>query len=167
MKTNSKQMAVGGVFAALAVVIMNLGGLIPVATYTTPVLCMMLLKFVLLTCGKRIAWAWYGAVMILGLIMSPDKESAAVFAFLGYYPIIKPKLETMKGRWLWKLAVFNASMVLLYSILIRVMGVAAVTGESEELAGIMLAVLLVLGNVTFIALDRMLTILEIRLRRKK
>ena len=167
MKTNSKQMAVGGVFAALAVVIMNLGGLIPVATYTTPVLCMLLLKFVLLTCGKRIAWAWYGAVMILGLIMSPDKESAAVFAFLGYYPIIKPKLETMKGRWLWKLAVFNTSMVLLYSILIRVMGVAAVTGESEELAGIMLAVLLVLGNVTFIALDRMLTILEIRLRRKK
>ena len=167
MKTNSKQMAVGGVFAALAVVLMNLGGLIPVATYTTPVLCMMLLKFVLLTCGKRIAWAWYGAVMILGLIMSPDKESAAVFAFLGYYPIIKPKLETMKGKWLWKALVFNTSMVLLYSILIRVMGVAAVTGESEELAGIMLTVLLLMGNVTFIALDRMLTILEIRLRRKK
>ena len=167
MKTNSKQMAVGGVFAALAVVIMNLGGLIPITTYTTPVLCMLLLKFVLLTCGKRIAWAWYGAVTILGLLMSPDKESAAVFAFLGYYPIIKPKLETMKGKWLWKLAVFNASMVLLYSILIRVMGVAAVTGESEGLAGIMLMVLLALGNVTFIALDRMLTLLEIRLRRKK
>ena len=130
-------------------------------------LCMLLLKFVLLTCGKRIAWAWYGAVMILGLIMSPDKESAAVFTFLGYYPILKPKLETMKGKWLWKALVFNTSMVLLYSILIRVMGVAAVTGESEELAGIMLAVLLLMGNVTFIALDRMLTILEIRLRRKK
>ena len=167
MKTNAKQMAVGGVFAALAVVIMNLGGLIPVATYTTPVLCMLLLKFVQLTCGKRIAWAWYGAVMILGLIMSPDKESAAVFAFLGYYPILKPKLETMKGKWLWKALVFNTSMVLLYSILIRVMGVAAVTGESEELAEIMLTVLLLMGNVTFIALDRMLTILETRLRRKK
>ena len=105
--------------------------------------------------------------MILGLIMSPDKESAAVFTFLGYYPIIKPKLETMKGKWLWKALVFNTSMVLLYSILIRVMGVAAVTGESEELAGIMLTVLLLMGNVTFIALDRMLTILETRLRRKK
>ena len=66
-------MAMGGVFAALAVVIMNLGGLIPVATYTTPVLCMLLLKFVLLTCGRRIAWAWYAAVAILGLLMSPDK----------------------------------------------------------------------------------------------
>ena len=166
MKTNSKQMAMGGVFAALAVVLMNLGGLIPVATYTTPVLCMLLLKFVLLTCGSRIAWAWYGAVMILGLLMSPDKESAAVFAFLGYYPIIKPKLEQMKGKWLWKLLIFNGSMVLLYSILIRLMGVAAVTGESEGLGKTLLFVLLIMGNVTFIALDRMLTLLEIRLRRK-
>ena len=167
MKTNSRQMAMGGVFAALAVVIMNLGGLIPVATYTTPVLCMLLLKFVMLTCGTKIAWTWYAAVAILGLLMAPDKEAAAVFLFLGYYPIIKPKLETRKGKWLWKLAVFNGSMVLLYSILIRIMGIAEVTGESEELAGAMLAVLLVLGNVTFIALDRLLTMLETRLRRKR
>ena len=167
MKTNSKQMAMGGVFAALALVIMNLGGLIPVATYTTPVICMLLLKFVLQSCGRRVAWAWCGAVAILGLLMSPDKESAAVFAFLGYYPIIKPKLEQTKGKWLWKLLIFNVSMVLLYSILIRLMGVAAVTGESEGLGKTLLIVLLILGNVTFIALDRMLTLLEIRLGRKK
>ena len=167
MRTNSKQMAMGGVFAALAVVLMNLGGLIPVATYTTPVLCMVLLKFVLMTCGSRIGWAWYGAVAILSLLMSPDKEAAAVFAFLGYYPILKPRLEARKGKWLWKLAVFNSSMILLYSILIRIMGVAAVTGESEELAGIMLTVLLMMGNVTFLALDRLLTILDQRLRRKR
>ena len=167
MKNHSRYMAMGGVFAALAVVIMNLGGLIPVATYTTPVLCMLLLKFVLMTCGKRIAWTWYAAVTILSLLMSPDKEAAAVFAFLGYYPILKPKLETMKGKWLWKLAIFNGSMVLLYAILIRIMGITEITGESEELAQIMLIVLLVLGNVTFVVLDRLLTILETRLGRKR
>ena len=160
-------MAVGGVFAALAVVSMNLGGLIPVATYTTPVLCMLLLKFVLLTCGKRIAWAWYAAVAILGLLMSPDKEAAAVFLCLGYYPILKPKLDTMKGKWLWKLLTFNVPMVALYSVLIRVLGVAEVTGESEELAGLMLTILLLMGNVTFVALDRLLTILDLRFRRRK
>ena len=157
----------GGVFAALAVVIMNLGGLIPVATYVCPVLCMLLLSFVDRACGKRIAWAWYGAVSVLSLLLSPDKEAAAVFLFLGYYPILKPKLDTMKLRWVWKLLIFNGSMVVLYSILIRLMGLEAVTGESEELAGIMLIVLLVLGNVTFIALDRLLTILAWRLRRKR
>ena len=167
MGHHSKNMAMGGVFAALAVVIMNFGGLIPMATYICPVICMVILSFVHMACGAKIAWTWYGAVSILSLLMSPDKEAAAVFAFLGYYPILKPRLEAMKGKWLWKLAIFNGSMVLLYSILIRVMGITEITGESEELAGIMLAILLILGNVTFLALDRLLTILQIRLRRKR
>ena len=54
---------------------------------------------------------------------------------------------------------------ILYSILIRIMGVTEITGESEELAGIMLVILLILGNVTFLALDRLLTLLQIKLRR--
>ncbi len=157
----------GGVFAALAVVIMNLGGLIPVATYVCPAICMVILSFVHMSCGSRIAWVWYAAVSILSLLMSPDKEAAAVFLFLGYYPILKPKLDTMKFRWGWKLLIFNVSMVVLYSILIRIMGVAEVTGESEELAGIMLTILLVMGNVTFLALDRLLTILAFRLGRRR
>ena len=71
-----------------------------------------------------------------------------------------------KGKWLWKLLLFNASMVLLYSILIRLMGVEAVMGE-ENVGKMMLIVLLILGNVTFLAMDRMLTILQLRLRRKR
>jgi len=167
MRNHSKNMAMGGVFAALAVVIMNLGGLIPVATYVCPVLCMVLLSFVCLSCGDQIGWVWYSAVSVLSLLLSPDKEAAAVFLFLGYYPIVKPRLETRKGKWIWKLLIFNVSMVLLYSILIRIMGVAEVTGESEELAGVMLTILLVMGNVTFFALDRLLTILNLRLRRRR
>ena len=166
MRTNSKNMAMGGVFAALAVVIMNLGGLIPVATYTTPVLCMVLLKIVLLYCGRRIAWGWYGAVSLLSMLMSPDKEATAVFLCLGYYPILKPWIERRRGKWIWKLLVFNVPMVALYSILIRVLGVAEVTGESGELGRILLPVLLLMGNVTFLALDRLLTILESRIRRR-
>ena len=166
MRNQSKNMAMGGVFAALAVVIMNLGGLIPVATYTTPVLCMVLLKVVLLYCGRRIAWGWYGAVALLSILMSPDKEAAAVFLCLGYYPILKPWIERRRGKWIWKLLVFNVPMVALYSILIRVLGVAKVTGESGELGRLLLPVLLLMGNVTFLALDRLLTILESRIRRR-
>ena len=166
MRNQSKNMAMGGVFAALAVVIMNLGGLIPVATYTTPVLCMVLLKVVLLYCGRRIAWGWYGAVSLLSMLMSPDKEAAAVFLCLGYYPILKPWIERRRGKWIWKLLVFNVPMVALYSILIRVLGVAEVTGESGELGRLLLPVLLLMGNVTFLALDRLLTILESRIRRR-
>ena len=167
MRTGTKQMALGGILAALAVVIMSMGGLIPVATYVCPMLCMVLLSAVLLYCGRRLAWAWYGAVAILGLFMGPDKEAAAVFLFLGYYPILKPKLDAMKGKWIWKLLLFNVSMVVLYSILIRLMGIETVTGESEALGSILLIVLLLLGNATFLALDRLLTLLDMRLRRKR
>ena len=158
-------MALGGVLAALAVAVMSMGTLIPVATYVCPMICCLILQLILKICGEKIAWSWYGAVSILSLLMVPDKEAAAVFPALGYYPILKPKIETMKGKWLWKLAVFNSSMVLLYAILIRIMGITEITGESEELAGIMLMILLILGNVTFLALDRLLTILQMRLRR--
>ena len=160
-------MAMGGVFAALAVVIMSFGGLIPMATYVCPTICMVILSFVHRACGTKIAWTWYTAVSILSLLMGPDKEAAAVFVFLGYYPILKPKIEAMKGKWLWKFAVFNGSMVLLYSILIRIMGITEITGEGEDMAGIMLTILLVLGNVTFLALDRRLTILQTRLGRRR
>ena len=156
----------GGVFAALAVVIMNLGGLIPVATYVGPTVCMVLLSAVNLTCGSRIGWAWYGAVSLLSLLMSPDKEAAAVFTFIGYYPLLKPKFETSKLKLLWKLLLFNGTMVLLYSILIRIMGVEAVMGE-ENVGKLMLVVLLLLGNVLFLFLDRTLTNFERKLRGKR
>ena len=90
-------MALGGMLAALAVVMMSLGTIIPVATYVCPMLCALLLQGVLKTCGSRVAWAWYGAVALLSVLLAPDKEAAGVFVFLGYYPIVKPALDRKKG----------------------------------------------------------------------
>ena len=151
-------MALGGVLAALAVVVMCLGTIIPVATYVCPMLCALLLQAVLKTCGVRIAWAWYGAVAILSLLLAPDKEAAAVFAFLGYYPIVKPRLDKTRLRWLWKGLLFNAS------VLVRVFGLAQVAEDFEEIGVVMLIVLLILGNVTFFLLDKLL---EKRLGKRK
>ena len=113
-KTPAYSMALGGVLAALAVVIMCMGTIIPVATYVCPMLCAVVLQMVLKTCGTRIAWAWYGAVAILSALLAPDKEAAAVFLFLGYYPIVKPRLDRAKLRWLWKGLLFNGSVVVMY-----------------------------------------------------
>ena len=78
--TPASGIALGGVLAALAVVIMSMGTLIPVATYVCPMLSALILQLVLKTCGRRIAWGWYAVVSILSLLMAPDKEAAAVFA---------------------------------------------------------------------------------------
>ena len=127
--TPASRMALGGVLAALAVVIMSLGGLIPIATYVTPMLCAMLLQAVLLTCGTRVAWAWYGAVALLGLLLCPDKEAAAVYVFLGYYPIVKPKLDGLKPAWLWKVLMFNVRIGLKYVLQLQVFGMAELSAE--------------------------------------
>ena len=156
MRTASRQIALGGVLAALALVIMCMGGLIPVATYVCPMICAVILQFVLRICGSRIAWAWYGAVAILTLLMGPDKEAAAVFAFLGYYPIVKPKLDKIRGKWIWKGLLFNASVLVMYGILIRLFGMAELMAEFTELGTLMAAVMLLMGNVTFFLLDRVL-----------
>ena len=149
-------MALGGILAALAVIIMSMGTLIPVATYVCPMFCAILLKMVLNTCGRRIAWAWYGTVAILSVLMAPDKEAAAVFAFIGYYPIVKPGLDRMKLPWLWKGLLFNAAILLMYWLLMHLFGLDQITAEFEGLGIAMTALLLVLGNVTFFLLDRLL-----------
>lgn len=156
-KTPAGQMALGGVLGALAVVIMSLGTLIPVMTYVCPMACALLLEVVRLTCGQRVAWAWYGAVAILGLLLSPDKEAAALYAFIGYYPIVKPKMDGKKLSWLYKGVLFNGCIVLMYFFLLRILGMEALAEEFRELGGIMLLVLLLLGNVTFFLLDRLLS----------
>ena len=154
--TPASRMALGGVLAALAVVIMSLGGLIPIATYVTPMLCAMLLQAVLLTCGTRVAWAWYGAVALLSVLLSADKEAAAVFVFLGYYPIVKPRLDGTKPAWLWKGLLFNVSIGVMYFLLLRLFGMAELGEEFAQFGFVMLLVLLILGNVTFFLLDRLL-----------
>lgn len=155
-RTPASRIALGGVLAALAVVIMSLGGLIPVMTYVSPMLCALLLKIVLELCGVRIAWAWYGAVALLSALLSADKEAAAVFIFLGYYPIVKPKLDGLRFPWLWKLVLFNVSVGVMYFLLLQLFGMAQLRAEFEEFSTVMLIVMLLMGNVTFFLLDRLL-----------
>ena len=156
MRSKAYPIALGGMLAAVAVVLMSIGTIIPVATYAAPVLCLLVCQVVLKLCGSRIAWAWYGAVSLLSLLFSPDKEAAAVFLTLGCYPILKPKLERRKGKWLWKAAYFNGSILLLYWILLKLIGMEQLLSDFEGMGIAMYAVLLILGNVTFFMADRLL-----------
>lgn len=161
----SRAVALGGLLAAVAAVIMGMGTLIPVATYVCPMLCILLLQVVFRLCGSRYAWAWFGAVAVLGLLFAPDKEAAVIFCFLGYYPIVKPKMDRKKGKWLWKALYFNAVILAAYAFLIYLMGLQGIMKEFAEMGRILTAVLLVLGNVTFFLLDRLLA-MGLRRRRR-
>ncbi len=156
MRSNAYPIALGGMLAAAAVVLMSIGTIIPVATYAAPVLCMVLGQTVLKVCGRRIAWAWYAAVAILSLLLAPDKEAAAVYLSLGYYPVVKPRLDRTRAKWLWKALLFNGSILVLYWMLLKVIGMEQLLSDFEGMGFAMYAVLLILGNVTFFMLDRLL-----------
>lgn len=157
IRTTVKSTALGGVMAALALVVMCLGGLIPFATFVCPMLCILLLQLVFRICGSRIGWAWYGAVAILSLLLGPDKEGSALFLFLGFYPLVKPKLEKLPLPWLWKALLFNAAILVMYYLLIHLFGMAALAAEFHQMGSILLIFTLLLGNVTFFLLDRILS----------
>lgn len=156
IQTSVRAMALGGMMAALAVVIMCLGGLIPFATFVCPMICMMILQLVAGLCGRRLGWTWYVAVALLSLLMGPDKEAAALFTFLGFYPLVKPKLDKLPLRWLWKAILFNGDVMLMYTLLIHLFGMAELASEFQEMGNVLLIITLILGNVTFFLLDKIL-----------
>lgn len=163
----SKVMALGGVTAALALVIMCMGGIIPLATYIIPVICCILLQLILPVLGKY-GWVWYCAVSLLGLLLCPDKEAAAVFVFMGFYPILKPRFDRLPLAFLLKAVFFNAVILAMYQLLIHLFGMAEVAGEFAQLGTVMTLVTLLLGNVCFFMLDRLLGMIASgKFKRKK
>lgn len=164
--SGAKAMAFSGVLAALAIVIMCMGGLIPVATYVCPVLCCILGCVVLCTCGKKLAWVWYVAVSILSLLLGPDKEAAGVYLVLGYYPMIKQVFEKSKFSWLWKFLLFQGAVAVLYLGLIHLLGIEEVVGKWDVFALLGVILMLAMGNVVFFILDRVLGTVQRKFFRK-
>lgn len=165
MTYRASHIALGGVFAALAVAVMALGTIIPIGTFCCPAIAALLLIPVLDLCGSVLALAWYAAVAVLSLLLAPDREAAMIFLFLGYYPVLQPLLQRIRLlplRVLAKLTVFNAAALVLYGLLAAVLGIPGVEGATRTL----LLVTLALGNVTFVLFDLALTRLS-RLYRLK
>lgn len=141
-------MALGGMMTAVAVVIMAMGSIIPVNTYICPVLCILITRVVLEQCGKQIGWCYYLATAVLSLLLAPDREAALVYAFLGYYPMIRQKF-----RWMWaKLAFFTIAGAASYGVLLIVMGAAAAMCEGWFLT----AITVLLWDILFLLVDRLL-----------
>ena len=74
--TTAKELALGGMFTALGVVLLCLGGVVPLALYACPILASAVLLPVRERCSKRVAWNCYAAIAILGTLLGPDKEAS-------------------------------------------------------------------------------------------
>ena len=65
-------------------------------------------------------------------------------------------MDKLPLQWLWKIFFFNAVILALYWALMNLLGMAELLEEFAEMGQIMTVVTLVLGNVTFLMLDRLL-----------
>ena len=95
---SSRQMALSGILSALAAAFLTMGGMLGIATYCAPILAMATLLPVLEECGPKAAGAAWGAVSLLGLLLSPDRELALVYAAFGWYPILRPRIWRLSSR---------------------------------------------------------------------
>ena len=167
MREQSRKVALCGVLCGLAVVVLLLGGLFSLAVYCAPLLAMAVLLPVLEEYGPGTAGAAYGAVAILALLLVPDRETALVYVFFGWYPLLRPRIAALSSlpvRLVCRLGVCGLSMFLLYGVTIRLLGLTAVT---EELGGGWLtAALAVMGCAVFLLLDLALGRLTVLWRRK-
>ena len=170
--TKAKQIALGGILAALAVVILILGGVIPVGTYIAPMLASLPLVVLLTELPGGLCVGWYAVVAVLGATLCPDKETAFVFVFLGWYPIARPALDRLPRlpRLAAKLLIFNAAVAALYALLILVFRPEALLQEARETGAVLLIVLVLLGNLSFLLLDlvlkRLVILYQIKKRRR-
>lgn len=159
MKIRANQIALAGMMTAVAVVIMSLGSLIPVNTYVCPVICILITRVVMERCGRRLGWCYYMAVALLSLLLAPDREAALVYACLGHYPLIRAwfdRIATKSLRASAKVIFFTAAGALAYGLLMMVIGAEVLLAEYQGVGVWLLAVTVILWDVLFVLVDRML-----------
>lgn len=158
MKQSSK-CALGGIIAALSLVLLISVAIFPFMEYALPAVAGALVILMVIETDKKWAFGVYCAVAILGLFLVPNKEVAIMyFAFFGYYPILKAMIESRLPSalsWIIKVGTFVATMVVSYAFMMRFMGVTI--DETEEFGMIAIPILLGVGAFTFILYDIALT----------
>lgn len=161
MNDMPRKIAVGGMLAALGVVLMVLGSFLGLGMYLSP----MLAGLCLLPAGRRWGRRWqlllWAAVSLLCLMLVPDIEENLMFiGLLGWYPALRIRLQALPGvpRLLVKLVLFNGIILALEALITTYL-------VPEVFSPVLALSLLILGNVTFLLYDFAIPIFEAVLER--
>lgn len=158
MKTSVK-VALGGVVAALSLVLMFLCSVIPFGTFAFPTFAGILLILLVINLGYGYAAAVYFVTAVLSFLLVTDKEAVLYYtAFLGFYPIVKSLIERIPSKvvqYIVKFALFNICIIAAFYIGLLVLSIPK---ESFTLFGVYLPWLfLIFGNIFFILYDLCVT----------
>lgn len=157
--SNTKKLALGGLITALASFLMIISNIIPFGIYVFSAFAGIIIYVLGMTCGNSYAVSSYVAVAFVSFILCADKEVVLCFIFLlGYYPILKEKIDNIKYkvlRYILKFIIFNISLVIIYLLLAFVF---AISKEQTQIFGINVPMVFwVTLNIEFVMYDYILS----------
>ena len=161
MRTSTRRMAICSMMAALSVVLMVLGAVLELGMYACPLFAGLCFIPIGQKYGRKYHITLFAASSLLCFLMVPNMEENLMFAGLfGWYPIVRPSLQKLPKvlRWIAKLAIFNVVVIAIEWLVMTVL-------VPETIGGVLLWVLLLLGNITFLAYDFMIPKVEVLLGR--
>ena len=158
MRISARRTALCGLLAAVSVVLLMMGSLIPAALYMGPILAMAALLPIREEFGTGSAALTWVAVSLLALLLAADKELALLYAFFGWYVPLQPLLEKLPRpvSAAVKLAAANLTAAALYGLLLFVFQMESVVEELGSLTPLWAAILLLTANCLFVLTDSLL-----------
>ena len=169
-RTQPAGTALGGVMAAGSFVLLWLACVAPSGRIGLTAAAGLFPMAATLCAGRTAGCLCWAAASLLGLFMLPDKGVALLFlAFLGLYPVIKGRIETLDRRaveWGLKLCWFEMTLTLFWFVFQELF-----LPEAPAWLASNAVLVYVLGGVVFICYDiglsQLITLLRTRLYRAK
>ena len=115
----TRMLALCSLFSALSVIILYMGSLIEVIDLSMAVVASLLVIIAVIEMGGVYPWLIYAVTSVLSFLLLPNKFVVLVYAaFAGFYPILKSKIERVKGIvcLLIKLGVFNLCLLAMWGV---------------------------------------------------
>lgn len=116
----SRKISFGGIFTAIAIILLYLASMMPTLKLSLYTLCSLPIAFIIIEAGVKAGFISYLAVSILAFLVIGKPLGVLPFIlFFGHYSIFKFFIERKQNpiaEILLKLAVFNGSLLIGYFI---------------------------------------------------
>lgn len=119
---NSRNIALGGILAAVTLVFLYLSSILPTSKFFILAITSFMVAIIIIEGNLKRGFIFYVVTSVLSLILVPDKSIAITYVlFFGFYGIIKSYIEqTSKYKYLEiiiKLIFFNIDIFVIYYII--------------------------------------------------
>lgn len=152
----SFKLAFSGIICAISIVVMFLSIVFPTAEYAISALAGVLLVAIVIDVDFKSAVLAYVVVAVVSALLVANKQTVILFiAFLGYYPILKGRIELFKNKakeWIFKLITFNIAIVFVYYLFVTVAGVQNIFLAFDNVFLVILGGFLI-ANIVFVIYD--------------